>query len=134
MKCPHCGHVFKPFTEYTGWLKPYLPAILEGLKQKHSPQKIADAIASTQDYSYRGMAQTIRYIAKKYGIEVADSLTKREKDLTERNKAIFLASKEGGGNISYAELGRIHGLSRDRIRQIACSEYRKRKYPHEEDA
>lgn len=131
IKCPQCGHEFEHFKEYNGWLKPYLPEILDGLKQKKDPKEISQTIKNGQYIPYHGMTQTIRYIAKKYGIEVVDPPSKRERDFVERNEAIFSASKDGGGDASYAALGRIYNLSRDRIRQIVCKEIRKRQHPDE---
>lgn len=134
VRCPKCGHRFKPFKEYRGHLEPYLPIILDGLKRGQFIGEIAERIEIMRSKErdpfmvpYYGLNPSIRYIAKRYGIEIKEDLSKKEKNINARNEAIFLASKLGGGNTTYAELGRLYNRSRDRIRQIACAEYRKRR-------
>jgi hypothetical protein len=114
MKCPNCGYEAPtPPYEYQGWLKPYLPMILELLHAGVPPSDVADKLRAKHgaSLSYDPSAAMINYIRNKYGINAAAIVGRQD-----RNDEIV--KRYHGEDITMTQLGREFGLSAARVSLI----------------
>jgi len=113
MKCPNCGYEIhrepkEPY-EYNGYLKPYLPVILDMLRAGKTPNEIADTLRVRSPWdSYPDLM--IAYIARRYNLKTDRPVSPRG-----RNQEIVTRYHAG---THMSELAREYGISRTRIRQI----------------
>ena len=111
--CPNCGFDLRPPRRgYNGQLKPYLPTILEMLREGDLPSRIAEAIETQHGVRFRDRNTVAGVICV---IRRAHGLAPPVPDTSERDRQIAEANASG---VSMVKLARQFSMPAARIKRI----------------